>query len=241
MNKKRDSFKDFLFLSAGFHIVIFVVLTVKILIFPTEIPEHKSAVRIDVVALPEKNPTPKPAPQPVKKQPTPVAKKQPPKPKAPKKKPKKKKKIVKKKKPSLKKVKEEQSSALARLKALQKINKSKNEKENQFKGNNLSKGNSLTGLEKLHHESYQGELETHIRSHWNLPEWLANGNFKATVLIKINRNGGILAKLFVLKSGNELFDHQVKTTLEKANPLPAPPNNLASYYANKGIKVNFPE
>ncbi|MEM7647063.1 MAG: TonB C-terminal domain-containing protein [Pseudomonadota bacterium] len=251
MSSEKDSFSRFVAISVAFHVAVLVLLTVKVLFFPSQAPEHKSAVRIDVVALPEKQvekpkiakkapmvETPKPMPMPMPKPMVAKAPKPMPKPK-PKPKPKKKTVHLEKKK---KETKEEQNSAIARLKALQKLKDNESKPiPKEKKGNSISKGNALTGLEKLHHESYLDDLDQHIRSYWNLPEWLANGNFKAKVLLKINRNGGIQEKLFVLKSGNELFDSQVVSTLEKANPFPAPPSNLVDFFATKGVEIRFPE
>ena len=245
MNKQRDPFLNFIFLSIGFHVFILMVLTVKVLFFPSDMPDYKQAVRIDVVALPEKQTAP---PQPVVKKPMPVEKKQvkkptpkKPKPKPPKPKPKK----VVLKKTKVKKVKEEQDSAIARLRALQKLKEQNKKPEaalaKEYKGNAVSKGNSLVGLEKLHHESYLDELDGHIRNFWNLPEWLASGNLKASVLLLINRNGAITGKSFIMKSGNDLFDQHVFSTLEKASPLPAPPAKLIDFYATKGVEIRFPE
>lgn len=255
MKKSKDSLYSYLLISLGLHLVVFVFLTVKILFFPSETPDFQQAMRVDVVALPEKNlEPPKPvakAPEPVKKaEPKPKPKKQnkpkPPKPKVAKK-PKlpNPKKVVKKEKIDDKKVQEEQDSALARLKALKKL-KDKNKKDGadknvEFKGNQLSKGNSLSGLAKLHHEDYLDQLDGHIRNFWNLPEWLANGNLRASVLLLINKNGGILGKSFVQKSGNDLFDEHVMSTIEKASPLPAPPPSLVDFYATKGVEIRFPE
>lgn len=246
MNKQKDNFNYFLLLSLGFHGLIFVVLTVKILFFPSESLEYKQAVRVDVVALPEKQiERPKPQgpkkPEPVKK---PVAKKDPPKPKPKKVKPKpmipSPKKIVK-NKPNVKKIKNEQNDALARLRAMQKLKDKNPAPPVEYKGNQKSPGNSLEGIQKLHHDSYLSELDNHIRNYWNLPEWLANGNFKASVVLLINRNGGVLGKTLIVKSGNDLFDQHVFTTIDKASPLPAPPTSLIDFYATKGVEIRFPE
>ncbi len=248
MSKPKDSFRYFIYLSVGFHAVVFLFLTVKVLFFPDQAPEHRQSVRIDVVALPEKvteppkppAATPKPAPKLEKAKPKevkkkPVAKKaKPKKPKAKLKAPAENKK---------KRVKDDQSSAIARLKALQKL-KSKNTnktKEIEYKGNAISKGNSLQGLEKLHHNSYLDEVETQVRTHWNLPEWLANGNLKARVLLLVRKNGVISEKSFVVKSGNDLFDQYVIDTLEKSSPLPPPPSNLVDFYSTTGFEIGFPE
>ncbi len=255
MKKPQDSYFNFVLISLGFHGAILALLTIKILFFPSEAPEYKQAVRVDVVALPEKNteppkPHPKP-PEPVKEKQKPKPKPKPPKPKPklPKPKPKKPKPkpIVKKPKPKKpNKVKDDQDSAIARLKALQKIKEQEKTKDDpiqkiEYKGNQLSKGNSLTGMAKLHHQDYLDKLDAHIRSYWNLPEWLASGNLRASILLQINKDGAIKGKQFVSKSGNDLFDQHVVSTLEKASPLPTPPAALIDFYATKGVEIRFPE
>ena len=254
MKRSKDSFTRYIAVSIAFHFAVVIFLTVKVFFFPSENVDLQSAVRIDVVALPEKQVTP---PKPIEeKKPDPVVKKPEPKPEPkpkpvakpkPKPKPKPKKPEVvldkKKKKPKkkLKDTKNEQNSALARLKAMQKLKDKKSKAQPQdFKGNEVSKGNALSGLNKLRDESYKSDLENHIKSHWVLPEWLREGNYQAIIVVFISRNGSITNKTFVTQSGNKLFDEQVLSTLEKANPLPKPPSNLIDLYANKGVRVSFP-
>lgn len=247
MKNKENSLSHYIYISLAFHICIVVMLTVRVLFFPSEAPTHLQAVRIDVVALPDKvmEPSTAPkveAPKPVKegKQ----AKIEKPAEKAEPKVEEKPKAIALEKKPTKKKerVEDEQNSAIARLKALKKLKDKQAEapKEEEFKGNQVSKGNSLSGLEQLHHDNYMAELDKHIRSFWNLPEWLANGNFNARVLLLINKSGGVNRKSFILKSGNDLFDEHVFSTIEKASPLPAPPANF-DRYATQGVEIRFPE
>ena len=260
MKKQHDSFSKYITISIVFHLIVLVFLTVRVLFFPDQSLDYQKSVRIDVVALPDKIQA-KPAPEAQVQKPEPVAKKEEAKPKkTPKPKPEKKsepKKVVvekpkakKKEAPKPKKEevvensKEEQDSAIARLKAMQKLRAKQAEEETQkqdFKGNAVSKGNALTGLEKLQHESYLSTLDSHIRNHWNLPEFLAVGNLKASVLLLISKDGTIRSKSFIVKSGNSQFDQHVLGTLEKANPLPAPPKDLVDFFANKGVEIRFPE
>lgn len=261
MKKKHDAFSRYIAISVVFHLIVLVFLTVRILFFPDKSLDYQKSVRIDVVALPDKIQA-KPAPEAQAPKPQPVAKKEEPKPKPkakPQPKPKKAepKKLVEKKKPQKKeapqpkkeeevveKAQEEQDSAIARLKAMQKLKEKQAEEEKQkqdFKGNAISKGNALTGLEKLQHESYLSTLDSHIRNYWNLPEFLAVGNLKASVLLMISKDGTIRSKSFITASGNNQFDQHVMGTLEKANPLPAPPKDLVDFFATKGVEIRFPE
>ncbi len=235
MTIPNDNFSNFIFLSFMLHLGVFTVFTVKILVFPSEIPNYQQSVRIDIIALPEKEnfserkirpKTKKKIEKQIKKQ---VEKQS-------------KLKSLKLQKPVKKQqLKEEQSSAIARLKALKNLEARKKTKKQEYKGNAISQGASLSGLEKLHHESYLNQLDRHIRHHWSLPEWLTSANLSARVLIRIDKKGGILSKNLILKSGNEFFDQNVFKTLEKANPLPPPPANLADFYFTRGVEFRFPE
>ena len=258
MKDKKDNFNQFILISLGLHLVLFIFLTVKVVFFPRELTRHEPAVRVDMVALPEKikpqvplaekaKPKPKPPPKEVEKpKPVPPPKKEPPKPKPkPKvKKPKAKPKPAKPKpKPQSKAMKKEQQGALERIKARKNL-EAKQEEETQkreYKGNELSKGDSLGGIQKLQHDSYLGDLNNHIKNHWNLPEWLADKELKATVVLLISDSGRIKSKRFISRSGNTLFDQQVNDTLEKANPLPPPPDDLVSFFANEGVEIRFPD
>lgn len=245
MINSKDPFSKFILISLGFHGIILVALTVKVMFFPADDVDFKEAVRIDVVALPEKV---KDQPKPPKVEPMPmvVAKKDPPKPMPMKPKPMKPKPMkpmpmVIAKKP-VKKLKDQQNSALDRLKQQQSINKLKEQakKPIEYKGNAISKGDGLEGIEKLKDTSYRADLQRHIKGHWNLPEWLANANLEAKIRVKIGRRGEIIAKVFVEKSGNDVFDQQVLTALDESNPLPPPPSSMLTYYATKGARIAFP-
>ncbi len=248
MKKSKDSFFSFILLSLGFHGIILAFLTLKILFFPGEIPEHIDAIRVDVVALPEKQTTPPPPapekPEPKKSEPK-KPKPEPKKPKPKKPEPKKPKPKPKPKQPDVKKVLDEQDSAITRLKALQKLKEKNKEKDDpiqkiEYKGNQLSKGNSLTGMQTLKDNNYTDKLQPHIKAYWSLPEWLANANLNALVLIKIDKRGGVISKTFLSKSGNENFDEYVMGTIEKAIPLPPPPQSLVDLYQTRGVKIAFP-
>ena len=235
MTIQSDRFSKFVFLSFGLHLGSFALFTLKVLVFPEEIPSYKQSIRVDIVALPEKRIFPEKKTEPgekvqVKKQ---IKKSPEMKPLKPKK-----------EKSRLKErrhLKEEQNSAVARLKALKHLGNRKKTKKQEYKGNIVNKGFSLKGLEKLHHKSYLDQLDSHIRSYWNLPEWLSSANLNARVLIRIDKDGNIFSRNLILGSGNEFFDQSVFKALEKASPLPPPPENLADFYFTKGVEFRFPE
>lgn len=246
----------YLLYSVAFHLTLALVLTVKIFVFPNVRIDTQRAVRVDFVALPDKDPVE--GPKGVTKELKGEEKQAPPPPPAEKtvnladkkdttKKSKDKEapKEETKKKPDDTSAKDQQN-ALARLQALQKIKKMKGSKETgpegaQYKGNQISEGSSLTGVDKLQHDKYiQDTLVDHVKPNWQLPEWLANKGLSATVLIKFDESGRVLHRVFIRKSGNETFDSYVMQAIEASSPFPPPPAELISYFKVRGIGLGFP-
>jgi colicin import membrane protein len=257
---KSNSDKKYLLISIILHVSLFLVMTVKVYFFPMERPEFIRSVRVDLVALPDKDP--EEGPQGAEKPPAEVAKtkeeakKKPEEAvKLPPEKPTKKEKVAKKekpKKPESKKedtkalTKDRQNSALKRLEALAKIKKMNEIKKDAaegkaYKGNQLSEGNSLTGIEKIQHDQYLSQLDQHIKKNWQLPEWLSQKNLTAAVLVRFDESGSILEKRLTRSSGNTSFDNQALQSITISAPLPPPPENLVSYFKVRGIELRFPE
>ena len=234
MTIQNDKFSNFIFLSSVLHLSVFILFTVKILIFPDKIPSYRQSIRVDIVALPEKETPSVKKIESIKKV---QIKKQSKKSEKIKSLKLKKNRISSKEEKNLK---EEQKSAIARLKALKHLENRRKTKELKYKGNIVSKGFSLKGLEELHHKSYLERLDHHIRKYWNLPEWLDSANLNTHVLIRIDRNGNILSKNLVLGSGNEFFDQNVFKTLEKASPLSSSTGEVGwfLFYKGSGVSVS---
>lgn len=235
------------FLYSGIlHLGLITFLAIKVAFFPTELKPVERSVRIDVVALPDKIiPTEvkpaekststaepaktKKAPEPT---PTPKPKEEPPalnikKKDSPKETP--------------KEISKTQDSAIDRLKALSKIKSKVEQKKQEFKGNIVNAGSSLTGLMKIKHDEYLEKLDDHIKSFWNLPEWLNNQNLKAILRVKFNASGDLTDITIVKSSNNEIFDQKAKESIEKSMPVPAPPEDLADYFQLRGLELRFPE
>ena len=76
-NLGKDEYKTAFFISLTIHGILFLLLTVKILLFPSETIPYERAIRVDIVDLPDKviselekikkqqKETPKPTPKPV--------------------------------------------------------------------------------------------------------------------------------------------------------------------------------
>jgi colicin import membrane protein len=248
--KDNSDLKYFL-ISLSLHLSLFLVMAVKIVLFPTERLEHIRAVRVDFVALPDKDPEigpvgeQKPAPE---KPAEPVKEKNPePKPTA---------KVVEKpiektaekiaEKPKKPDLKDQQSAALQRLSALSRIKKSKAADASKpegvtVKGNRVSEGNSLTGVEKIEYNRYLSDLDLHIKKNWHLPEWLTDKNLTAAIFLRFDETGQILEKKLIRSSGNKDFDNEALQAVVSSVPFPIPPENLISYFKSQGIELRFPE
>lgn len=253
----NDSFQRYVLLSLGLHVSVVLLFTVRMVVFPSEPVVFQSALRVDLVALPDKLPA-APAPSapaappaaPEVKKPTPPAPPKtaeptvnlnPPKPdaKAP-------------AKPDPKKLEQKQDAAINRLKqqsAIDRLERDFREAEankvreaaRTFKGNVISKGSELTGIARLEHDEYVAAVERHVRAQWALPQWLANKDLKAQVRVKFDERGHVIAKQLVRSSGNPAFDEVVMETVTKASPAPAPPEKFVRLLAHEGILFGFPE
>jgi colicin import membrane protein len=243
------------------HLILVLFLLFRIFIFPSERPELIQSIRVDMVALPDKDPQVGPkeeTPAPAKKE---IAEKEKeekkpevsekPAPKEPKKnefaeKTKDKKKPdAPKKEDSKEKTKDQQNSALDRLKALAKLKDKKAQEAEKaasvYKGNVLSDGNALTGVDKLQHDQYLGKLDSHIKNNWKLPAWLTNKPLSTSVLVRFDAKGLVLEKKIVRSSGNSAYDSEALQAVTNSAPFPEPPEHLVSYFKVRGIELRFPE
>ncbi len=248
--KDNSDFKYFL-ISLALHLSLFLVMAVKIVLFPTERVEHIRAVRVDFVALPDVDPQlgppgeEKPAPE----KPAEPVKEAKPEPKPPVKvadKPAEKPSEKPTDKPKKSDLRDQQSAALQRLSALSRIKKSKAVDASKpegvsVKGNSVSEGNSLTGVEKIEYNRYLSDLDLHIKKNWHLPEWLTDKNLTAAIFLRFDENGQILEKKLIRSSGNKDFDNEALQAIVNSVPFPIPPENLISYFKSQGIELRFPE
>lgn len=271
---QQDQFHKGVWISVGLHVGLFLLFTAKLAFFPSTDIDYQSAVRVDLVALPDKyNQTTLPPdafdpkiPEATKTTDTQEKLEPEVKPKdsavtkptpAPSPKHDLAKKIEADKDAiSLSKVKDKQKDALKKLKALEALEKIKNEvsKENamaigkkaqagqiKVKGNIISAGASLTGVHKLDYDDYIGSLDRHIKYHWTLPQWLANKNYKARIRIKIDEKGRLISKDVVVSSGSRDYDEFALSTIDKSDPFPPPVEKFIAKAGIEGIVIGFPE
>lgn len=262
--QQEDTFNRGIGISFALHAVLISFFTLKAVFFTPEAIDFTQAVRVDMVGLPDKvepttlppaseskeKPAPKEEPKPAVEKP---AEKAAPKPELPKHQPKKDDSI------NLEKNKASQQSAIEKLKAMAALEKIKEEVAEEkkktppagtgtdtsattkIKGNMVSPGTALTGLNKLQHDNYGADLDRHIKQHWSLPEWLAKRDLKAQVRVYIDTRGNVLERKLVKSSGNPSYDEEVLSTIDKSAPFPAPPEKFQAYVSVNGILIGFPE
>jgi len=245
---QSELLKKFLIYSAVLHVLLFFYLAVKSVLFPSVPKEYIAALRVDLVGLPDQKknevvepPKPADAPKPVEApKPKPVELSKPkvdtdldPGDYAAAKK-KKKEEHKKKEKEAQKKLK----AALDRIKALERIKAMTGE---EVKGNQISKGTSLSADAKTALEaSYSDVVLERVRSNWELPKWLKEQKLSANVIIFIDARGQLKGVKFTKLSGNDQFDSEVKHTLQASAPFPLPPEGTTSDLSHEGIPLAFP-
>jgi TonB family protein len=253
--KPVDRFNRSLAISLGAHALIALLFTFRAVFFSNEALVLEDAIRVDLVALPDKvksmpveNPAEKPAPvPPAAPPPAPVAPPAPP---------------VRAAAPAprvidiaakqglKKKTRDTQASAIQRLEALQNLERSaKSQTVRQMapaapaapmiKGNQISKGNSLTGLTRVEFKNYLSTLKAATQRRWALPAWISNANLSARVRITLNNQGVVLSRHIVRASGNANYDAIVLSAIDSASPFPAPPADLVGLLSTSGVEIEF--
>lgn len=240
------------------------LLILKTLVFPSEPPEYTPALRVDVVGLPdilkkdlhkvrsrkskgdaEKTEAARPA-EPKKPDPDVIALKK-------KKEAEARKRAEEKRRAELREKREEErrrkkiKSALSRIKALDRIDKvrdggaEKAADSQVIKGNQVSRGSTLTGDAKETAEtSYLDTLREQVKSNWALPVWLARQNHSAQLKIFLDSSGRVHRMRFTKPSGNRQFDDAVRQAVEDSQPFPEPPDDLKTTLLIRGVTLGFP-
>ncbi len=219
------------------HVAAILYITVKAVFFPSDDVLIQSALRVDMVALPDKVESPSPtqaAPSPKVEVPQPAPKALP--------------KPVPTKTPAIN-IKKKQNAAIERLKALEAIENIRNEikepqkantKTPQYKGNVVTKGDDLTGLDRMQYDGYFSKLKSQVKQNWQVPQWLSESQLKTQIQVTFDAQGMILDKKIVISSGNAVFDRKALEAIERSAPLPIPPEKLQSLMEHEGILFNFP-
>ena len=90
-------------------------------------------------------------------------------------------------------------------------------------------------------QMYYMDVWEKIKAKWILPTFLLKESqvLEAIVIIKIDRQGNIVKKMFEKHSGNPLFDQSVSEAIEKANPLPPLPPDYTQPYHEIGVRFRW--
>jgi len=232
----QKTFLNFTVISFAGHICIFLLLFFSPQMFRSKPIEIKEAIRVDMVGLPDIVRPQGPAQQKPKKEVKKSAPKKPkPKPQPKSKKPEPKKELKKSEKPKTKpnpqQTKTTQSQAIANLR----------EEKLLYKGEQISKGDSQEGeVNALLISAYSARIRAHLNRNWNIPQFLADKNLRATMVIYMNKLGQITRIELEKTSGDESFDQIVIETIRMSSPLPEPPQELIYSLSREGIGFNFP-
>lgn len=237
--------------SLGIHLFIVLAAVVRPY-FSSEVKSFEKAIRVDVIAMPdkhqkiikkeEKKATPK-----TEKKEKKIVKKAIKKPSAKlvnksESKPSKKSPSKTKKKVVEEKVEDEggEEDAFAKLARMQEEKNIEVEKQKVIAGNRVSKGTDLTGVEKIEYSSYRSILHNAISAEWDVPKWLLEGNLSAVAHIKIDENGNLTYKKITRSSGNSIYDEKVMEAIEGAAPMSPPPEKFKQIVYYEGVELSFP-
>ena len=257
-------FQRAIWISLIAHALVFGAFTLRTVFYSDSDLEVPDSIRVDMVALPDKKPAELPAPS----APEPPAKPEPPKP-APQPEAKPQPKVAETKpapvvvkpeapKVNLEKTRKDQASALKRLEALDRLERMEKQastpkaapsnpvmtnqptQSSVVRGNQVSAGSALSGLARADHQSYLSSVQSFMKRHWNLPQWMANAKYSARAKIYIDSGGNVTKRLLIRSSGNADFDDRVLAAVDASSPLPKPPSDLVNVLAVDGFDADFP-
>ena len=220
-------FNSFLGWSVLFHCFIFSLVIINPSFLKEENIAYIPVIRVDIVALPDKQSPRRSVVVQQKKTPskTEIQKPQPPPQLKKVQTPAKSQRKQEMTKPSFmydKQLQKVGQSAIERLKHLKKV-QSMLEEEDLVKGNRIAPGTALEGLDKLDYNNYIGVLHSHIQSYWELPQWLAvSDNLNTVVKVYLDPRGYVIKRELIKSSGDTRFDQIVLTAIDRASPFPKP-------------------
>ncbi|PIS11053.1 MAG: energy transducer TonB [Bdellovibrio sp. CG10_big_fil_rev_8_21_14_0_10_47_8] len=247
LGRQNQTLNRYVKISLLLHAAVLLIFTVDAVFFTDEPIQFEQSVRVDLVALPDK----------ISKEMPPAAAEKTPEKKAEEKSSpppvEKKVKLPNKKTDTeavnLDKTKNKQKLAMEKLKQMQALEEIQKEldKEAQkkaganikFKGNVISPGTALTGIQRLQADTYLEQVHSHMVANWFLPEYLRKRRLRTDVLVKFDQNGQILSKEVVRSSGNPTFDDFVLTAIQKSSPVPAPPAKFMRISEVEGFLFKF--
>jgi TonB family protein len=147
-------------------------------------------------------------------------------------------------KPDPKKTKKAQEDAMKRLEALEKIERMTKSQQAAarpapVKGNQISRGGSLTGVIRLEQQGYLESVHSVVQARWNLPSFLSGANLKARVRIFVDGKGTVIKRSITQSSGNDIFDARLLAAIDASSPLQPPPESLVGILEVDGLELGF--
>lgn len=250
-----DLFKRFVWYSVLGHLFVILVFNLPSCFYKTENIEIQTAMRVDVVDLPDKFLPKKIAPKTSPK----VRMQELPKEDV---------------EQELKKLEKKQNSAFEKInamEALEKIarenkeemeqkNSEKNETSNdsnlnslteklhddidsqvdKIRGQTISDGSQFAGLNKISVQKYLSQISTRVQENFVAPAFLNTDGLKAYVVVQLDENGFVVQRSLDKSSGNNIFDQSVLTAVDRSSPFPAPPERLKNTIKHNKIILRFP-
>ncbi len=111
-------------------------------------------------------------------------------------------------------------------------------------GNKLSEGRALVGVGtqsiSAEYEKYLGGIPDHVRPFWLLPSYLTKSALQCRIRIYLGRDGVIIKAVVFESSGNEEYDERAILAVQKASPFPVPPVAFLPKVVNGEIILGFP-
>lgn len=235
----KDNFNRFVMISVVIHVAFTLFAVVKVNLFPDEDIVIQSAIKVDLVGLPEKQEPKKEIPKAAKK--PKKAKVATAKPEAPK---------VKTKSKDTKTAQKRAIEELMRKKALEDIQKQLAAKEQEaveeevveepVKGNIVTDGSELEGLDQIQYERYYKKISSIIKKNWNLPQWLASAQLNAQAAIRLDERGYVIKADIYESSGNTVFDDTVLAAIKSSSPFPPPEARMVRVITRVTMVLSFP-
>ncbi len=91
-------------------------------------------------------------------------------------------------------------------------------------------------------ERYYALLSTQVRRYYSASDTIPEAersSLKASVMLKLSREGNVLELAMVSPSGNTIFDSAVLATIKKASPFSPPPAHLRGVLQSEGVILDF--
>ncbi len=88
---------------------------------------------------------------------------------------------------------------------------------------------------------YQAQVRGRIIGNWIVPERFASEgtSARASLIVMINMEGEVVSVRWAKQSNIASFDESAKRAVEKASPLPRPPERMAWETYNEGFLIEF--